>query len=284
MRTHHLWTSLLMAGAITVAACDARSPVSPAPLDPAMTNTNLTTNAQAATAVRPSSATVRLCHVTGNGRYQALTVGDNAEAAHRAHGDARLGEAVPNASGMVFDENCEAVRRSFVVTSGSWMISAGSWPGFRFDVAGEDFLLSGTWDQALPGPSLSYTAGTVVTIRSVFQNATPLTIASFARGTAAIGGTSYPFVELGGDLSFVTDPITMPTPAPNEAGQRLTVTVPFRMSGVLKGYDVLNRREPLLVFEVQVSGHGTATLEQMSGPIGSLGLTTGRLTYAFSGS
>jgi hypothetical protein len=163
------------------------------------------------------------------------------------------------------------------------MISAGSWPGFRFDVSGDDFLLDGSWDQALPGPSLFYTAGTVVTITARFQNATPLTIASFARGAATIAGTSYPFVELGGDLTFVTDPITIPTPAPNEAGQRLSVSVPFRMSGVLKGYDVLNRRDPLLVFDVPLSGRGTATLELMSGPIGSLGLTTGRLTYVFSG-
>jgi hypothetical protein len=185
---------------------------------------------------------------------------------------------------MVFDENCDAVRRSFVITSGSWMISTGSWPGFQFDVTGEDFLLNGTWDQALPGPSLFYPAGSVVTITSGFQNATPLTIASFARGRATIAGASYPFVELGGDLMFVTDPITMPTPAPNEAGQRLSVSVPFRMSGILKGYDVLNRRDPLLVFDVPLSGRGTATLELMSGPIGSLSLTTGRLTYTFAGS
>ena len=279
-----VWMRLLIVGVIALPACEAGNPMSPGPVHSSLTDSNATAAVQAATMGRPGSATVRLCHVTGNGRYQPLTVAEHAEAAHRAHGDARVGEAVPTAPGMVFDESCQGVGRSFALTSGSWMTSLGTLPRFSFDAAGDDILLSGTWDQALPGPSAAYTAGTVVTITSVFQNPIPQTIVSFARGTAVVAGTTYAFVEFGGDLTFITDPITIPTPAPTEVGQQLTVTVPFRMSGVLKGYEVLNRRDPLLVFEIPLSGNGTATLDLLSGPAGSLSLTTGRLTYAFIGS
>ena len=53
-----------------------------------------------------SGARVQLCHVTGNGRYQLLEVSVSAEPAHRAHGDGKIGEAVPGMSGKVFGAGC----------------------------------------------------------------------------------------------------------------------------------------------------------------------------------
>ena len=41
------------------------------------------------------SGKVSLCHHTGNGEYQLIDVDVNAEPAHRAHGDAKVGEPVP---------------------------------------------------------------------------------------------------------------------------------------------------------------------------------------------
>ena len=49
---------------------------------------------------------VQLCHRTGNDSYHLIEVSVNAEPAHRAHGDGRIGEAVPGSPGKVFDAGC----------------------------------------------------------------------------------------------------------------------------------------------------------------------------------
>ena len=49
---------------------------------------------------------VALCHRTGNGRYRLISVSISAEPAHRAHGDAMVGEPVPADSSKVFGANC----------------------------------------------------------------------------------------------------------------------------------------------------------------------------------
>ena len=49
---------------------------------------------------------VQLCHRTGNGSYHLIEVGVSAEPAHRAHGDAKPGEAVPGSAGSVFSPSC----------------------------------------------------------------------------------------------------------------------------------------------------------------------------------
>ena len=53
-----------------------------------------------------SGAKVQLCHRTGNGRYQLTEVSASAEAAHRGHGDGKIGEAVPDMPGKVFGAGC----------------------------------------------------------------------------------------------------------------------------------------------------------------------------------
>jgi hypothetical protein len=53
-----------------------------------------------------SVAKVSLCHRTESGSYHLISVGDSAEPAHRAHGDAKVGEPVPGDPPMVFDSNC----------------------------------------------------------------------------------------------------------------------------------------------------------------------------------
>ena len=50
---------------------------------------------------------VQVCHRTGNGSYHLIEVSVNAEPAHRAHGDGRVGEAVPGRPGQVFDAGCQ---------------------------------------------------------------------------------------------------------------------------------------------------------------------------------
>ena len=62
--------------------------------------------AAAAPGTETSGPKVQLCHRTGNGRYQPLEVSISAEPAHRAHGDGKIGEAVPGMSGKVFGAGC----------------------------------------------------------------------------------------------------------------------------------------------------------------------------------
>jgi uncharacterized repeat protein (TIGR01451 family) len=49
---------------------------------------------------------VQICHRTGNGSYHLIDISINAEPAHRAHGDGKIGEAVPGRAGSVFGAGC----------------------------------------------------------------------------------------------------------------------------------------------------------------------------------
>ena len=49
---------------------------------------------------------VQLCHKTGAGFYVPIEVSIDAEPAHRAHGDGKIGEAVPGMAGKVFGAGC----------------------------------------------------------------------------------------------------------------------------------------------------------------------------------
>jgi len=55
-----------------------------------------------------SNTKVSICHITGTGTYHMIDISDSAEPAHRAHGDGKVGEAVPGSPKMVFDQNCRA--------------------------------------------------------------------------------------------------------------------------------------------------------------------------------
>ena len=58
------------------------------------------------------SGKVALCHSTGNGSYHLIEVSVSAEPAHRAHGDAKIGEPVPGDGTKVFDSDCRPVGAS----------------------------------------------------------------------------------------------------------------------------------------------------------------------------
>jgi hypothetical protein len=49
---------------------------------------------------------VTLCHRTGAGFYVIISVGADAEPAHLAHGDGRIGDAVPGMPGKTFSSGC----------------------------------------------------------------------------------------------------------------------------------------------------------------------------------
>lgn len=49
---------------------------------------------------------ITLCHKTGSDKYVKINVSVSAEPAHRAHGDAEVGEPVPGLTGKVFSPSC----------------------------------------------------------------------------------------------------------------------------------------------------------------------------------
>jgi hypothetical protein len=58
------------------------------------------------TLTEPEGPKVQLCHRTGNGSYHLIEVAVSAEPAHRAHGDGKIGENVPNQAGTRFGAGC----------------------------------------------------------------------------------------------------------------------------------------------------------------------------------
>ncbi len=53
---------------------------------------------------------VQVCHRTGNGAWNLITVGQPTVTAHRAHGDAEPGEIVPGSGDtQVFGASCEVL-------------------------------------------------------------------------------------------------------------------------------------------------------------------------------
>ena len=58
-----------------------------------------------------STAKVVLCHRTGNGTYHSIEVSVDAEPAHRAHGDGKVGDPVPGELAKVFGADCQPTGR-----------------------------------------------------------------------------------------------------------------------------------------------------------------------------
>ena len=76
-----------------------------------------------------ATAKVRLCHKTESGRYQPIEISVSAEATHRAHGDAAVGEPVPADPTKVFDANCEVVAPSIRIVKSTNGEDANEAPG-----------------------------------------------------------------------------------------------------------------------------------------------------------
>ena len=93
----------------TYANVSAKAPVSNIG-DEELIQINVNVSGRTATIVDEvrSSGKVSICHGTGNGSYHLIEVSVNAEPAHKAHGDGKIGDPVPADTTKVFDSNCQA--------------------------------------------------------------------------------------------------------------------------------------------------------------------------------
>src|SRR5215467_2703063 len=113
----------------------------------------------------------------------------------------------PTPGYVVIDDASLMLDQPIAITQGTWTIGGpGSGQLGRFTLAGTDVQIQGSYDGGLVEPMTDCSletpcvAGQLVALRSFFENQTVLTIESFARGTAVVGGVTYPFLEFGGAL------------------------------------------------------------------------------------
>lgn len=254
MRYRAWFVSTMILGSGAVAGCNLshESPTSPAVALPdgavALTSRDA-----------PASGTrVAMCHRREEGTHQRLDVPSPAASAHRAHGDAAVGEVVPEAALMVFNEACAPVPKTFVITSGSWVVD--NLFRSRFDIGGQALSAKGGWQEPYSVGVCGgvCTVGQTITVNLLFYNPTPDTQFPLALGSATVAGTSYPFLEFGGPLRFVAQSFTLPALEPG--AYHVDIQIPFTLTGQMKGYLVQWLRDPVLAFDVPVSGRGTATL------------------------
>lgn len=76
-----------------------------------------------------SSGKVSLCHRTESGAYNLISVGASAEPAHRAHGDAAVGEPVPGDPTKVFDSQCRPSQAGVTIEKSTNGEDADAAPG-----------------------------------------------------------------------------------------------------------------------------------------------------------
>jgi hypothetical protein len=107
---------------------------------------------------------IDICHYDEDfDRYKAKRIAPSAEADHRAHGDAQVGEAVPGMAGFVFDDNCAPVRLPTTLTLVKTVINDDGGGAVETDFQAS---ISGIgevdWSVATPLNAGSYTASETV--------------------------------------------------------------------------------------------------------------------------
>ena len=115
---------------------------------------------------RSTTAKVSLCHAEGNGSYHLIDVSVSAEAAHRAHGDAKIGEPVPADTTKTFNQDCKPTGASVRIKKSTNGQDADEAPGPTITVGAAvswDYVVTNTGSVALTGVVVTDDRGVRVT-------------------------------------------------------------------------------------------------------------------------
>jgi hypothetical protein len=97
-----LWPVVILSAAFSAAcANDGANPLGPSTAGGSIGNGTRAV----ATSSGVAGEKVSLCHATGNETYVPINISVAAQAVHRAHGDAAVGQSVPGQPGHIFDTN-----------------------------------------------------------------------------------------------------------------------------------------------------------------------------------
>ncbi len=115
---------------------------------------------------RSTTAKVSLCHAEGNGTYHLIEVSVSAEPAHRAHGDAKIGEPVPADPTKTFNQDCRPSGASIRIKKSTNGQDADDAPGPTITVGAAvswDYVVTNTGTVALTGVAVTDDRGVRVT-------------------------------------------------------------------------------------------------------------------------
>ena len=137
-----------------------------------------------------SSAKVLLCHRTESGTYHSIDVSVSAEPAHRAHGDAKVGEPVPGDPTKVFDQNCRPVGASVSIRKSTNGEDANDAPGPTITVGSPvtwTYEVTNNGTEALTGVVVADDRGVAVSCGSQTTLAVGQSMTCTGSGVATLG-------------------------------------------------------------------------------------------------
>lgn len=133
---------------------------------------------------------VSLCHAEGNGSYHLISVAPDAEPAHRAHGDGRIGDPVPGQPNKIFDESCRPAGPSIAIVKSTNGEDANNAPGPSI-VAGSavtwEYRVANTGTVLLTGIVVSDDQGVAVACGSQTSLAAGVSMTCTGAGMATLG-------------------------------------------------------------------------------------------------
>jgi hypothetical protein len=168
------------------------------------------------------STKVSLCHAEGNGTYHLIDVSQSAEGAHRAHGDAKVGEPVPGQSGKTFDSSCQPSGPSVQIKKSTNGEDADSAPGPQIPVGSAvtwEYVVTNTGTLALSGIAVVDDRGVVVNCSGLSTLASGARMTCTGSGVAVVGQYS----NLGTVTAHWTQGATSGTVADSDSSHYLGV-------------------------------------------------------------
>ena len=207
---------------------------------------------------------ISLCHATGTERYVLITVSVQAQPAHRAHGDAQVGEPIPGQSGMIFSVDCVATPASTALSVTSGFVSFTedelggvtlSGNGFEVGFGWFPDVLSGSdetwWERCAVGVGCA--PGTFVNFGTMIYGVSGRFLVP---GAAVIRNVVYNAVFFDGQLTFRGPAGTLPTSVtPDVTGA--VIGGPFEFEGRISAY-ADQTRSGAPVFSLHLVGSGQA--------------------------